>query len=74
MMKLRQCVFVAKDLESSREELCDILGIDAPTAIPESPGLVTAVRPTGHDFSRSHALPAHPPALHRSSQATAAIW
>ena len=27
-MKLRQCVFVCKDLESSREELCDILGIE----------------------------------------------
>src|SRR5467141_3329338 len=27
-MKLRQCVFVAKDLESSREELCDVLGIE----------------------------------------------
>ena len=27
-MRLRQCVFVCGDLESSREELCDILGID----------------------------------------------
>jgi len=25
-MKLRQCVFVCRDLESSREELCDVLG------------------------------------------------
>ena len=27
-MRLRQCVFVCKDLEGSSEELCDILGIE----------------------------------------------
>ena len=27
-MKLRQCVFVCKDLEASREELCETLGIE----------------------------------------------
>jgi hypothetical protein len=52
MMKLRQCVFVAKDLESSREELCDILGIDVAYRDPGVAkwGLVNVVCPTGHDF------------------------
>lgn len=51
-MKLRQCVFVAKDLESSREELCDILGIDVAYRDPGVAkwGLVNVVCPTGHDF------------------------
>ncbi len=51
-MKLRQCVFVAKDLESSREELCDILGIDVAFRDPGVAkwGLVNVVCPTGHDF------------------------
>ena len=34
-MKLRQCVFVCKDLESSREELCDILGIEVAYRDPD---------------------------------------
>jgi catechol 2,3-dioxygenase-like lactoylglutathione lyase family enzyme len=52
MMKLRQCVFVAKDLESSREELCDILGIEVAYRDPGVAkwGLVNVVCPTGHDF------------------------
>ena len=33
-MKLRQCVFVCKDLESSREELCDVLGIEVAVRDP----------------------------------------
>ncbi len=51
-MKLRQCVFVAKDLESSREELCDILGIEVAYRDPGVAkwGLVNVVCPTGHDF------------------------
>ena len=51
-MKLRQCVFVAKDLESSREELCDILGIEVAFRDPGVAkwGLVNVVCPTGHDF------------------------
>lgn len=51
-MKLRQCVFVCKDLESSREELCDILGIDVAFRDPGVAkwGLVNVVCPTGHDF------------------------
>ncbi len=51
-MKLRQCVFVCKDLESSREELCDILGIDVAYRDPGVAkwGLVNVVCPTGHDF------------------------
>ena len=52
MMKLRQCVFVAKDLESSREELCDILGIEVAYRDPGVAkwGLVNVVCPTGRDF------------------------
>ena len=51
-MKLRQCVFVTKDLESSREELCDILGIEVAYRDPGVAkwGLVNVVCPTGHDF------------------------
>lgn len=51
-MKLRQCVFVAGDLESSREELCDTLGIEAAYRDPGVAkwGLANVVCPTGHDF------------------------
>lgn len=51
-MKLRQCVFVAKDLESSREELCDVLGLDVAFRDPGVAkwGLVNVVCPTGYDF------------------------
>ncbi len=51
-MKLRQCVFVTADLESSRAELCDILGIDVAYRDPGVAkwGLVNVVCPTGHDF------------------------
>lgn len=51
-MRLRQCVFVTRDLESSREELCDILGIDVAYRDPRVAkwGLVNVVCPTGHDF------------------------
>lgn len=51
-MKLRQCVFVCKDLESSREELCDVLGIEVAFRDPGVAkwGLVNVVCPTGHDF------------------------
>jgi len=52
MMKLRQCVFVAKDLESSGAELCDILGIEVAFRDPAVAkwGLVNVVCPTGNDF------------------------
>src|ERR1700733_5699891 len=52
MMKLRQSVFVAKDLEISREELWDLLGIDVAYRDPGVAkwGLVNVVCPTGHDF------------------------
>jgi catechol 2,3-dioxygenase-like lactoylglutathione lyase family enzyme len=51
-MKLRQCVFVCKDLERSRDELCDILGIEVAYRDPGVAkwGLVNVVCPTGHDF------------------------
>lgn len=51
-MKLRQCVFVAKDLESSREELCDTLGLEVAYRDPGVAkwGLANVVCPTGHDF------------------------
>jgi len=51
-MKLRQCVFVSKDLESSREELCEVLGIEVAYRDPGVAkwGLVNVVCPTGHDF------------------------
>ena len=52
MMKLRQCVFVCKDIESSTEELCDILGIEVAFRDPGVGkwGLVNVVCPTGNDF------------------------
>ena len=51
-MKLRQCVFVAADLEASREELCDTLGIEVAYRDPGVAkwGLANVVCPTGHDF------------------------
>jgi hypothetical protein len=51
-MKLRQCVFVATDLENSRDELCDILGIEVAFRDPGVAkwGLVNVVCPTGTDF------------------------
>ncbi len=51
-MRLRQCVFVCKDLESSREELCDILGIEVAYRDPGVAkwGLRNVVCPVGHDF------------------------
>ena len=51
-MRLRQCVFVCGDLESTREELCDILGIEVAYRDPGVAkwGLVNVVCPTGHDF------------------------
>jgi hypothetical protein len=51
-MKLRQCVFVATDLESSREELCDTLGIEVAYRDPGVAkwGLANVVCPVGHDF------------------------
>ena len=51
-MKLSQCVFVCKDLESSRQELCDILGIEVAYRDPGVAkwGLVNVVCPIGHDF------------------------
>ena len=51
-MRLRQCVFVTRELESSREELCDILGIEVAYRDPGVAkwGLVNVVCPTGHDF------------------------
>jgi catechol 2,3-dioxygenase-like lactoylglutathione lyase family enzyme len=51
-MKLRQCVFVAKDLERSREELCNTLGIEVAYRDPGVAkwGLANVVCPTGQDF------------------------
>ncbi len=51
-MKLRQCVFICKDLESSNAELCDILGIEVAFRDPGVAkwGLANVVCPTGHDF------------------------
>src|SRR5258708_21971865 len=51
-MKLRQCVFVCKDLEASRAELCDTLGLDVAYRDPGVAkwGLANVVCPTGHDF------------------------
>lgn len=51
-MKLRQCVFVAADLETAREELCDILGLEVAYRDPGVAkwGLANVVCPTGHDF------------------------
>jgi hypothetical protein len=51
-MKLRQCVFVCKDLESSAKELCDTLGIEIAYRDPGVGkwGLANVVCPTGRDF------------------------
>lgn len=51
-MKLRQCVFVCKDLESSARELCETLGIEIAYRDPGVGkwGLANVVCPTGHDF------------------------
>ena len=51
-MKLRQLVFVCKDLESNAKELCDTLGIDIAYRDPGVGkwGLANVVCPTGHDF------------------------
>ena len=51
-MKLRQCVFVCKDLESNAQELCETLGIEIAYRDPGVGkwGLANVVCPTGHDF------------------------
>ena len=51
-MKLRQCVFVAKDLESSREDLCNTLGLEVAYRDPGVAkwGLANVVCPVGQDF------------------------
>jgi hypothetical protein len=51
-MRLRQCVFVARDLEASRAELCDILGIEVAYRDPGVGkwGLANVVCPVGDDF------------------------
>lgn len=51
-MKLRQCVFVCKDLEGSAKELCETLGIEIAYRDPGVGkwGLANVVCPTGHDF------------------------
>lgn len=51
-MKLRQVVFVCKDLESNAKELCETLGIDIAYRDPGVGkwGLANVVCPTGHDF------------------------
>jgi hypothetical protein len=51
-MKLRQAVFVCKDLESNAEELCDTLGLSIAYRDPGVArwGLANVVCPTGHDF------------------------
>ena len=51
-MKLRQVVFVCKDLESNSKELCETLGIDIAYRDPGVGkwGLANVVCPTGHDF------------------------
>ena len=51
-MKLRQCVFVCKDLESSAAELCETLGIEVAYRDPGVGkwGLANVVCPTGNDF------------------------
>jgi hypothetical protein len=51
-MKLRQLVFVCKDLESNAAELCETLGIDIAYRDPGVGkwGLANVVCPTGHDF------------------------
>ena len=51
-MKLRQCVFVARDLERSAEELCEVLGLEVAFRDPGVAkwGLANVVCPTGNDF------------------------
>ena len=51
-MKLRQAVFVCKDLERNARELCDTLGIEIAYRDPGVGkwGLANVVCPTGHDF------------------------
>jgi hypothetical protein len=51
-MKLRQAVFVCKDLERNARELCDTLGIEVACRDPGVGkwGLANVVCPTGHDF------------------------
>src|SRR5262249_41193098 len=51
-MKLRQVVFVCKDLEASARELCETLGIEVAYRDPGVAkwGLANVVCPTGHDF------------------------
>ena len=51
-MKLRQVVFVCKDLESNAKELCETLGIEIAYRDPGVGkwGLANVVCPTGHDF------------------------
>jgi len=51
-MKLRQVVFVCKDLEGNAKELCETLGIDIAYRDPGVGkwGLANVVCPTGHDF------------------------
>ncbi|HYD07493.1 MAG TPA: VOC family protein [Reyranella sp.] len=51
-MKLRQVVFVCKDLERNARELCDTLGIEIAYRDPGVAkwGLANVVCPTGHDF------------------------
>jgi hypothetical protein len=51
-MKLRQAVFVCKDLERNARELCSTLGIEVAYRDPGVGkwGLANVVCPTGHDF------------------------
>jgi hypothetical protein len=51
-MKLRQVVFVCKDLESNAQELCETLGIEIAYRDPGVAkwGLANVVCPTGNDF------------------------
>jgi hypothetical protein len=51
-MKLRQAVFVCKDLERNARELCETLGIEIAYRDPGVAkwGLANVVCPTGHDF------------------------
>ena len=51
-MKLRQVVFVCKDLESNAQELCETLGIEIAYSDPGVAkwGLANVVCPTGNDF------------------------
>ncbi len=51
-MRLRQVALVARDLEPSVEELCDVLGIDVAYNDPNMVvfGLVNAVMPIGNTF------------------------